>query len=144
MNGRVGWKVRLGLLAVVGIVAAFMITSLNRDVPSDRELMWKTTMLGVARDPSRGPGAYASTDHAIDAAYRVFAATPLVGKTPDEVIALLGDPRTSSNSIYNFPFYPPPVGAMVYRFDNGVYGVQFNLLIGDDGRVSEIRSHPIE
>ena len=59
--------------------------------------------------------------------------------TREEVISVLGDPRTSNDSIYNFPFWPAPKGAMVYRFDTGAYGWQFDLLFDEQGKVNEVQ-----
>jgi hypothetical protein len=71
----------------------------------------------------------------------VFNTVELVGKAREEAVALLGDPRSSSESIYNFSFWPVPEGTLVYRFDSGAYGWQFNLVIGEDGLVREIKRH---
>jgi hypothetical protein len=101
--------------------------------------MWETRRLRGTPDATHGPNPRASTDRAINAASRVFNTVELGGKTRDEVVALLGDPRSSSDSIYNFPFWPAPKGSLVYRFDSGAYGWQFNVILGDDGRVREVQ-----
>jgi hypothetical protein len=75
---------------------------------------------------------------AVKAASRVFDTVNLVGLTREEVIARIGDPTTSSDSIYNFPFYPGPPGGMVYRFDTGSHGWQFNLDLDEKGKVSKV------
>ena len=62
----------------------------------------------------------------------------LEGKTRDEVVSLLGDPQASNDSIYNFPFWPAPRGALVYRFDCGAYGWQFNVVFGLRGRLTGV------
>jgi hypothetical protein len=90
-------------------------------------------MKGVGDSAARG-----STDAAINAASRVFNTVELVGLTRGEVIATLGDPKTSSDSIYNFPFWPAPKAAMVYRFDSGDYGWQFNLMLDAQGKVCRV------
>jgi len=102
--------------------------NLGRDI----NLMWQTKRLRSSGDPTHGPNPHASTNRAINAASRVFNTVSLQGKTRDEVVALLGDPKASNNSIYNFPFWPAPQGAMVYRFDSGAYGWQFNITFEDD------------
>jgi hypothetical protein len=71
----------------------------------------------------------------------VFNTIQLLGKTRDEVMTLLGDPKLLNDSVYNFPFWPAPKGALVYRFDNGACGWQFNVVFGDDGRVREVQRH---
>lgn len=111
----------------------------SSDLAGDLKLMWETQPLRGTPDPTHGPNPRASTDRAINAASRVFNTVELVGKTWQEAVAALGDPKTSSDSIYNFPFWPPPKGALVYRFDSGAYGWQFNLVLGEDGRVREVR-----
>ncbi len=109
-------------------------TDLSRDI----ELMWETRTLESSGDPTHGPDPRASTDRAINAASRVFNTANLLGKTPDAVIELLGPPGTSSDSTYNFPFFPPQKRSMVYRFDSGMYGWQFDLPLNDDGTVSAV------
>ena len=113
----------------------------SADLARDIKLMWQTRRLGGAPDPTHGPKPRSSTDRAINAASRVFNTVDLVGQTPDEAVALLGDPKSSSDSIYNFPFWPAPKGSLVYRFDSGAYGWQFNVVFGDDGRVREVQRH---
>lgn len=110
----------------------------SSDLAADREQMWETRPLGGAPDPTHGPNPRSSTDRAINAASRVFNTVELVGKTREEVIELLGNPRSSSDSTYNFPFWPAPKGSLVYRFDSGSYGWQFSVAFGEDGKVREV------
>ena len=110
----------------------------SENLPADLKLMWETEPLSGTPDRTHGPNPRASTDRAINAASRVFNTVELVGKTPEEVKAVLGDPRASSDSIYNFPFWPAPRGALVYRFDCGFYGWQFNVVFGLRGRVNDV------
>ena len=110
----------------------------SSDLAADIRLMWETQKLGGTPDPTHGPNPRASTDRAINAASRVFNSVELVGKTREEVVGQLGDPKASSDSIYNFPFWPAPKGSLVYRFDCGAYGWQFNVLLGAEGRVWEV------
>ncbi|MBY0229580.1 MAG: hypothetical protein K2W96_09900 [Gemmataceae bacterium] len=49
-----------------------------------------------------------------------------------------------SDSSYRFPFYPAPPGSLVYRFDRGRYGWQFNVVPGKDGRVKTVERYGIE
>jgi hypothetical protein len=111
----------------------------STDLQGDRELMWETSRLGGTPDPSHGPNPRSSTDRAINAASRVFNSVELTGKSREEVIGILGDPKTSNDSIYNFPFWPPPKGALIYRFDTGAYGWQFNVVFDGDGQVREVQ-----
>jgi hypothetical protein len=113
----------------------------SSDLTGDLRLMWETQKLGGTPDPTHGSNPRASTDRAINAASRVFNTVELVGKTRDDVVAQLGDPKTSSDSIYNFPFWRAPKGSLVYRFDCGAYGWQFNVVLGADGRVREVERH---
>lgn len=101
------------------------------DLKRDMKAMWATERLP-------GSKAFASTDAAIAAAARVFNSVSLNGKTRDAVSALLGDPRHSSNSQYNFPFWPAPKDSMVYRFDCGNYGWQFNILFDRHAKVKRV------
>jgi hypothetical protein len=111
------------------------------DVSGDIRLMWETKRLGGTPDPTHGRNPRSSTDRAINAASRVFNTVELVGKTREEVVGLLGDPKLSSDSIYNFPFWPAAPGSLVYRFDSGAYGWQFNVVFGEDSRVREVERH---
>lgn len=111
----------------------------SNDLEGDLKLMWQTERLGGTPDPTHGPNPRASTDAAIDAASRLFNTIELVGKTRKEVIAAIGDPKSSNDSTYNFPFWPAPPGAMVYRFDCGAYGWQFNVILDRDGKVREVQ-----
>ena len=113
----------------------------SEDLPADLKLMWETQRLGGTPDPTHGPNPRASTDRAINAASRVFNSVGLVGKTRDEVVELLGNPKTSNDSIYNFPFWPVPQGSLVYRFDCGAYGWQFTVVLSGDERVKEVQRH---
>lgn len=109
-------------------------SSVGRDI----RLMWETRKLGGTPDATHGPNPRSSTDRAINAASRVFNTVELIGKSREKVIGLLGDPNSSSDSIYNFPFWPAPDVALVYRFDSGAYGWQFNVLFDDEDKVSEV------
>jgi hypothetical protein len=113
----------------------------SADLSADLKVMWETQRLGGTSDPTHGPNPRYSTDRAINAASRVFNTVELAGKTSHEVVTLLGDPKSSNDSIYNFPFWPAPKGSLVYRFDSGAYGWQFNVVLGDDGRVREVQRH---
>lgn len=113
----------------------------SADLAADLKLMWVTERLSGDAGPNAGPTPKGSTDSAIHAASRVFNTVELVGNTRDEVIALLGDPKKSNDSVYNFPFWPAPRGSLVFRFDTGAYGWQFNVLFGWRGRVIEVHRH---
>lgn len=105
----------------------------STDLAADLQRMWETEAMG-------GGDGEASTLAAILAASRVFNTVALVGKTGAEVKALLGSPVKSSRSVYRGePFWPLRHRGMVYRFDCGTFGWQFNVYCdGDDARVSEV------
>lgn len=111
------------------------------NLAADLKRMWETEPMRGTTDPSHGPNPRASTDRAINAAYRVFNTVELVGKTRDEVVELLGDPVASSDSCYRSPyaFWPPPPDAMVYCFTNGAYGRQFDITFDGQGRVDDVK-----
>lgn len=153
MSRRRGLRVVLVAVAVAGLVS--MLTApprlfnrllplyhaedgVSENLPGDLRVMWETEPLGGTPDPSHGPNPRASTDRAIRAASRVFNSVELRGRTRDEVVSLLGDPKTSNDSIYNFPFWPAPRRALVYRFDCGAYGWQFHVVFGWRGTVREV------
>jgi len=101
------------------------------DLDADKRLMWQTS-------PMNRPNAHSSTREAIWAASRVFNTVELVGKTTEEIVALLGDPKRSNNSMYNFPFWPTSRGALVYRFDTGAYGWQFDVHLDKNGKAARV------
>jgi hypothetical protein len=104
----------------------------------DIRRMWET-------EPLRSrPRELASTERAVNAADRVFSTVELRGKSREQVIALLGDPKHSSRSTYNFPFYPAPANALVYRFDTGAGGWQFNVQFDRAGKVWKVDRYGIE
>jgi hypothetical protein len=133
------WSIRGGMIEPHPGVAD--PTARSSDVAADIKLMWATQPLKGNAGPQAGPNPQASTDRAIKAASRVFNTVQLVGKTREEVVKLLGDPRASNSSVYNFPFWPVAAGSLVYRFDSGAYGWQFNVVVGTDGKVSAVERH---
>jgi hypothetical protein len=98
----------------------------SSNLPADIKRMWKTVP---------GPDFPVSPVSAINAASRVFETAQLVGKSTNEVFALLGHNTKSNDSGYNFPFFPVASSTIVYRFDCGSFGWQFNLMLDSDGAV---------
>lgn len=99
----------------------------SSDLAADVGTMWAVDRKGC------------SPPEAIPVASRVFNSVELVGRTREEVIALLGDPQTRRpGGRYNFPFHPAGGGDLVYRFDTGNYGWQFNVQFGWNGRCSGV------
>jgi len=73
---------------------------------------------------------------AINAASRVFNSVELLGKSKAEIDAILKyEPRAKYG--YNFAFFPAP-GRVVYRFDCGNFGWQFNISLNADGKATAI------
>ncbi len=101
------------------------------DLAGDIKRMWKTVPHG------KFPVSPVS---AINAASRVFATVDLIGKTTNEVFAAIGHNETSNDSGYNFPFWPVETNALVYRFDCGHFGWQFNLKLDASGTVKEVET----
>ena len=101
----------------------------SNDLPTDIKRMWKTIPNG---DFPVSPVS------AINAASRVFETVPLIGKNTNEVFALIGHNKTSSDSGYNFPFFPVERGTVAYRFDCGNFGWQFNLVLDSSGTVQKV------
>jgi hypothetical protein len=106
--------------------------------------MWETYLLRGNAGPDAGPNPHGSSDRAVNAASRVFNTVNLSGMTREEVIKTLGDPAKASNSIYNFPFYPVRKGNLVYRFDNGSSGWQFDIEFDEAGKVRNVTRLGIE
>ncbi|MEO6846571.1 MAG: hypothetical protein ABI443_04190 [Chthoniobacterales bacterium] len=98
----------------------------------DIKQMWET--VPMASDPTKK----VSSAPAVAAAHRVFMAIPLTGMSREDVISLLGDPVTSSDSNFNVPFYRPPKKGMVYRFDTGTGGWQFDLILDKKNHVTNV------
>tara|TARA_R110002072_G_C7650176_1_gene508635 strand:+ start:98 stop:538 length:441 start_codon:yes stop_codon:yes gene_type:complete len=114
----------------------FDAEAVSANLDADLRLMWQTA-------PLRSGAGEASTLAAIMAASRVFNTVSLVGKTGTDVKALLGSSVESSRSVYRGqPFQPLTARGMVYRFDSGTLGWQFNVYCeDDDSPVSEVERH---
>src|SRR5262249_24629218 len=96
-------------------------TDKSEDLQADVNLMW-----------SIGAGGK-SPQVAIHAGSRVFNTVELVGMHRDQIIRLIGDFSRRPGGYYNFPFWPADRGDLVYRFDNGFYGWQFNVKLNRNG-----------
>ena len=92
----------------------------------------------VARNMDyEGPGFNFSTPEAIRAGRRVFANVDFKGKTKQEVLAILGDPKTLS--AYARGRFKRIQGKLVYCFATGIGGWEYTLLF-KDGRVVSVNS----
>ena len=111
----------------------FDANAVSADLDADLRLMWQTESL-------RSGEGEASTLTAILAASRVFNTVSLVGMTGAETKAVLGPPLTSNVSVYRGQaFWPLRSRGMIYRFDCGTCGWQFNVYCeGDDAPVTEV------
>jgi hypothetical protein len=103
----------------------------SKDLEQDRKLMWET------RDGR-------STEDALRPASRVFNTIELIGLTRDEVLAQLGDPRATGTPQHSIPWFDAGWRDLVYRFDNGAYGTQYNIKFDWRGRVRRVQSLGIE
>ena len=101
-------------------------------VRADIKLMWETKTL---HEHHRN----FPTARAMDAAYRVFTTVKFKGMTRDEVLQLLGDPRKSGVGTYATQFNTKD--KLVYRFDTGFGGLQFDLAFDRHDHVIKLSSH---
>jgi hypothetical protein len=113
-------------------------TAPSLDLASDLKVMWETRRIDGGGTGVPAEHRFASTNRAINAASRVFNTINFQGMTREDVIRRIGDPRTSSNSIYNFPFAKADAGDLVYRFDSGAGGWQFNIHFDGEGKVRAV------
>jgi hypothetical protein len=99
----------------------------SSDLAADVDAMWVVD--GEGRTPAE----------AIPVASRVFNTVQFVGLHRDRIVEQLGDPRTRRpGGKYNFPFWPGERGDLVYRFDTGAYGWQFNAKLNGAGVCTEV------
>lgn len=99
----------------------------SSDLLADVKLMWSVDEKGR------------STQDSIWAASRVFNTVDLVGKDRNQILAVIGSARTRRpNGYYNAPFFPTDKSDMVYRFDNGSYGWQFNVKMNTNGFCTKV------
>lgn len=104
----------------------------SANLEADLKLMWVTS-------------GQASTTEAVRAANRVFATVELGGLSRSEVMALLGAPRTSSDSRYSVGCYPSCRRDLVYCFNNGYGGgSQYNVKFDWRGKVRRVQFRGIE
>lgn len=99
------------------------------DLAEDIKLMWAT----VPHERFE-----VSPVSAINAARRVFASVEMVGLTTNELFGAIGHPKTSNKSGYDLPFWGVRQGVIVYRFDCGNFGWQFNVEVDASGTVTNL------
>jgi hypothetical protein len=103
----------------------------SADLNADIKRMWETAE-GV------------STLESISAARRVFATVDLVGLSRSQIVSIIGDPTSERTNKYYFPFYPSDHNDLVYRFDNGLFGCQYNIVFDWHGRARKVQYRTIE
>ena len=84
-----------------------------------------------------GPAYTVCAPKAVAAVGRVFRNVDFVGKTKQEVFAILGEPKD------DFARDEGAEGAIVYRYDTGGSGMEYKLVFGH-GRVHSVYSVSLE
>ena len=107
----------------------------------DKALMWNLIPIETQHDDGTSD-FLVSPISAINAAARVFesVADELQGKSEEEVLGIIGYKESFNQGSYRFPFHPLSFGqkALVFRFDCGNVGWQFNLHLDEDNRVDRV------
>ena len=93
--------------------------------------------LAVRNMDYEGPASNFSAPEAIEAAHRIFANVDFIGKTKQEVLGILGDPKALS--AYARGRYDAPKAQLVYCYASGLGGWEYKLLF-KDGRVESVES----
>lgn len=109
------------------------------DPRADVLLLRKTYNVNVNR-----PGSellMASDGEATDAANRIFSSFHFEGSSREDVLKLLGDPRTISDFAKREEYFRKD--RLVYHFDSGFGGMQF-ILHFEDGRVQVMEKQLLE
>ena len=107
------------------------------DLSDEIELMWETETLKN--------GNIVSTRRAQESSFRVFKQLEniLIGLTKNEIVELLGNPN-KNRSIYNFSLDSFQNNDLVYRFDTGNCGWQYNIQFGENLKAVQVKFLPIE
>jgi hypothetical protein len=102
----------------------------STNLAKDLQLMWQTRLSSDRR--------HVSTPEAVEAASRVFNTVDLMGRSRADIVGKLGDPKNASPSAYNCPFWPVKGNVMVFRFDTGGHGWQFNVHFDQQGKATRV------
>lgn len=102
----------------------------SSDLKADIERMWSAII-------KTKEGDFYSAE-SILAAIRVFNTVKLKNKTKEEVFEILGNPKINNKTFYRAPFLDLPPNDLYYRFDTGMWGMQFNILFNENGRVNGV------
>jgi hypothetical protein len=81
------------------------------------------------------PPIKASSAEAGSAARRLFTKVPFVGMSREQVLRILGDPKTISD--YGIAAAETPDSSLSYRFDSGYGGWEY-ILHFQDGHVTRL------
>lgn len=133
------WNTRpMKITLVIFLLAAVLATGAE---PVAYEGYEKDRVL--LRDNSRltKPVLNASSDKACQAARRLFSKVSLVGMARQQVLAILGDPKTISD--YGIPAGSAPDSPLTYRFDTGFGGWEY-VIEFRDGIVTSVKENGIE
>ncbi len=114
----------------------------STDLDTDKAKMWKLVEMQTV-DDTGDVTYFVSPVSAINAAARVMEAEKknLIGLKTEEVLLLLKHDPNHRKGSYNFPFWPLNENekAIVFRFDCGRFGWQFDLLMDENDNVVEVR-----
>lgn len=87
------------------------------------------------------PPLNASSAEAGSAARRLFTKVPFVGMSREQVLSILGDPKTISD--YGIAAAETPDSSLSYRFDSGFGGWDY-ILHFQGGRVTRLEQQGID
>lgn len=87
------------------------------------------------------PPLKASSPEAGSAARRLFTKVPFVGMSREQVLKILGDPKTISD--YGIAAAETPDSSLCYRFDSGFGGWDY-VLHFQDGHVTRLEQQGID
>ena len=105
----------------------------SKDLESDLQTMWSVGQ------PAADRTWVMATDEAIEAACRVFNTLDLVGIPLEEAKKTLKLELRAENYGYKAPFWPAPDNSFTLRFDNGFWGLQYNLITNEEGEIIEVQ-----
>ena len=126
----------LALLLACQFLPAYAEEAPNSETAAAIKKMWEVK--------ASDDGFDVSTTEAIRSAEQVFASCKLEGLTKAEIDSLLSVSSRSAKYGYRAPFYPPTKDSVVFRFDNGNFGVQYDVVFDPSGKCSKVVKRGIE
>jgi hypothetical protein len=133
----------VALSAAAGLYLISLLASSDSTPVTYGYGMWETVNLRPHEEPD-GNDLIASTELAIELAKQFFDTTNLVGLKSEQVEQIVGQPESWKSS-YNFPFYGRDISnSIVYRFDSGFFGWEFEVVFDDEGKVMHVLHKSIE